>query len=246
LGDEDHLGDMDFKIAGTRDGITAFQMDIKVGGISADLMAKALTQARDARHQILDIMDRTLEHPRPVVSPYAPKFIVVKIPIDRIGALIGPGGKVIREIIATTGTTIDVQDDGTVRIGAVDTESGERARIRVEELTAVPEEGKIYEGTIKRIVDFGAFVEIMPGIEGLMHISQIEHYRIDKVSDMFKLGDKVTVKLLHVESDGKLDLSRKALIENPNGQSESEDSGRERNSRPRSPRPYSGGRGPRR
>ncbi len=212
LGDEDHLGDMDFKVAGTRDGITAFQMDIKISGISADIMAEALTQARDARHQILDAMDAVLSKPRPDISPYAPKFIVLQIPVDRIGALIGPGGKTIREIVSETGTTIDVDDDGTVRIGAVDNESGERARKRVEELTAVPEVGKVYEGTIKKITDFGAFVEIIPGIEGLMHISQIETHRIDRVSDYFSVGDKVKVKLLKIEDNGKLDLSRKALL----------------------------------
>jgi len=217
LGDEDHLGDMDFKIAGTRDGITAFQMDIKIAGISAELMAEALTRARDVRHQILDIMDRAINRPRPDISRFAPKLLTLKIPIERIGALIGPGGKIIREIIAETGASIDVEDDGTVRIGAVDGVSGEKARQRVEELTAVPEVGKDYEGTIKRIMDFGAFVEIMPGIEGLMHISQIDRQRVESVYDYFKVGDKVTVKLLKVEPDGKLDLSRKALLPNDHG-----------------------------
>lgn len=212
LGDEDHLGDMDFKVAGTRDGITAFQMDIKIGGISGDLMAKALEQARDARHTLLDIMDKTLAEPRKDVSQYAPKFIVVTIPVDRIGALIGPGGKMIREITSETGATIDIEDDGTVRIGASSTESAENARKRVEALTAVPEAGKIYNGTIKRITNFGAFVEIIPGIEGLMHISQIESYRIDRVEDLFKVGDEVKVKLLSITPDGKLDLSRKAVL----------------------------------
>lgn len=213
LGDEDHLGDMDFKVTGTRDGITAFQMDIKIDGISAEMMAEALTQARDARHRILDIMDATINKPRSEISMYAPKFIIVKIPVDRIGALIGPGGKNIREIIADTGATIDVEDDGTVRIGATDGVAGENARKRVEALTEVPEAGKVYEGTIKRIMDFGAFVEIIPGVEGLMHISQIENFRIERVSDYFEVGDKVKVKLLKVEPDGKLDLSRKALLD---------------------------------
>lgn len=214
LGDEDHLGDMDFKVAGTRDGITAFQMDIKMKGITPEIMAKALTQARDARHQILDIMDRTIDRPRSTISPYAPKFITMKIPVDRIGALIGPGGKNIRAIIQETGATIDIEDDGTVRIGAVDSESGERARARVEEIAAVPEEGKIYRGTVKRITDYGAFVEILPGIEGLMHVSQIDTKRVERVSDYFKVGDKVDVKLLKIEPDGKLDLSHRAVISN--------------------------------
>ncbi|MFN3822248.1 MAG: polyribonucleotide nucleotidyltransferase, partial [bacterium] len=212
LGDEDHLGDMDFKVAGTRDGITAFQMDIKLKGISPDVMAKALTQARDARHYILDIMDRTLEKPRSYMSPYAPKFISLKIPPDRIGALIGPGGKNIRAIIQETGATIDIADDGTVRIGAVDAESGEKAKAKVEEIAAVPEVGKVYRGTVKRITDFGAFVEILPGVEGLMHVSQIDNKRVERVSDYFKVGDKVDVKLLKVDPDGKLDLSHRALL----------------------------------
>lgn len=228
LGDEDHLGDMDFKVAGTRDGITAFQMDIKIAGISAELMGEALTQARDARHQILDKMDACIPKAREDVNKHAPKFIVLHIPVDRIGAVIGPGGKIIREIIADSGATIDVEDDGTVRIGAADAASGNMARERIEALTEVPEEGKIYEGTIKRIMDFGAFVEIIPGIEGLMHISQIDHKRTERVSDVFKVGDSVKVKLLRVERDGKLDLSRKALMENPYGDREDKPRGNDR------------------
>ncbi len=222
LGDEDHLGDMDFKVAGTRDGITSFQMDIKIKGISADLMAKALTQARDARHQILDIMDRTIERSRESISPFAPKFMVVRIPVDRIGALIGPGGKNIRSIIADTGATIDVEDDGTVRIGAIDGPSAEAARLRVEQITAVPEVGKVYNGTIKRIMDFGAFVEIIPGLEGLMHVSQIDIKRVDRVSDYFQVGDKVDVKLLKIDDAGKLDLSHKVLMEGYEGTEDAE------------------------
>lgn len=220
LGDEDHIGDMDFKVAGTRDGITSFQMDIKVKGISPDLMAKALNQARDARHHILDCMDAVISSPRGEVSPYAPRFIMLKIPVDRIGALIGPGGKNIREIIASTGTTVDVEDDGTVRIGAIDTPSAEEARKRVNALTEVPVVGRTYEGTIKRIVDFGAFVEIIPGTEGLMHISEIDHKRVNKVSDYFQVGDTVKVKLQRLDPDGKMDLSRKALLENTSGDRE--------------------------
>lgn len=222
LGDEDHLGDMDFKVAGTRDGITSFQMDIKIKGISADLMSMALTQARDARHRILDIMDQTIDRPRGSISPFAPKFIVMKIPVDRIGALIGPGGKNIRSIIADTGATIDVEDDGTVRIGAVDGPSGEAAKRRVEDVTAVPEVGKVYNGTIKRIMDFGAFVEIIPGLEGLMHVSQIDIKRVERVSDYFQIGDKVDVKLLKIDNDGKLDLSHKVLMPGYEGSEDAE------------------------
>jgi len=212
LGDEDHLGDMDFKVAGTRDGITAFQMDIKIAGISAELMAEALGQARDARLHILDIMDKTISEGRSDVSKFAPKFITVKIPIDKIGALIGPGGKNIRQIIADTGATIDVDDTGTVRIGAMDGEAGDAARKRVEESTATPEEGKVYEGKIKKIMDFGAFIEIMPGIEGLMHISEVEIGRINSVSDHFKVGDSIKVKLIRADNNGKLSLSRRVLL----------------------------------
>jgi len=231
LGDEDHLGDMDFKVAGTRDGITAFQMDIKIGGISPELMAEALEQARAARLKILDIMDATIAQPRAQLSPYAPKFITLKIPVDRIGALIGPGGKIIREIIASTGATIDVEDDGTVRIGAENREAGEAARQRVEAVTQVPEEGKIYKGKVKRITNFGAFVEILPGVEGLMHISNIEHHRINRVEDVLSLGDEVEVKLMRLEPDGKMDLSRKALLPNPFGNGD--DRPRYGDSRPR-------------
>jgi len=247
LGDEDHLGDMDFKVAGTRDGITAFQMDIKIEGISADLMAEALAQAEDARFRILDIMDRAIDKPRPSISQYAPKFIVLKVPVERIGALIGPGGKIIREIISETGATIDIEDDGTVRIGAIDNETGERAKQRVQEITEVPEVNKVYEGTIKRIMDFGAFVEIIPGIEGLMHISQIDHRRTGRVSDVFQVGDKVKVKLLKIEPDGKLDLSRKALLTDDRTDEEKAEA-EERAARPHSGfrSRTGGGRGPRR
>jgi len=243
LGDEDHLGDMDFKVAGTRDGITSFQMDIKIKGISAELMARALTQARDARHHILDIMDRTIDHASGSISPFAPKFIVLKIPVDRIGSLIGPGGKNIRSIIADTGATIDVEDDGTVRIGAIDGPSGEAARDRVEAITAVPEVGKIYNGTIKRIMDFGAFVEIIPGLEGLMHVSQIDVKRVERVSDYFQIGDKVDVKLLKIENDGKLDLSHKVLMEGYAGSEEEERDRQRRSGGSGAGRPERGGGG---
>jgi polyribonucleotide nucleotidyltransferase len=255
LGDEDHLGDMDFKVAGTRDGITAFQMDIKIEGISAELMAEAMAQAENARRKILDIMDATIDKPRLEVSPYAPKFITIKIPVDRIGALIGPGGKNIREIVSDTGATIDIEDDGTVRIGAPDSIIGAAARKRVEAITEVPEVNKVYDATVKRIMDFGAFVEIIPGTEGLLHISQIDHKRVNQVTDVLNVGDKVKVKLLKIEPDGKLDLSRKALL--PDNRSPEEKAEAEARAAARPPRrdgfkPRSGGssggggRGPRR
>jgi len=252
LGDEDSLGDMDFKVAGTRDGITAFQMDIKIEGISAELMAEAMTQAEDARHHILDIMDATIDKARQEVSPYAPKFITLKIPVDRIGALIGPGGKNIREIVADTGATIDIEDDGTVRIGAADGIIGDAAKKRVEAMTEVPEVNKVYDATVKRIMDFGAFVEIIPGTEGLLHISQLDYHRVNKVTDVLQVGDKVQVKLLKIEDNGKLDLSRKALLPDPRTpeqKAEDERRAAERSQRRPNFKPRGGsggGRGPRR
>lgn len=212
LGDEDHLGDMDFKVAGTHKGITAFQMDIKVEGISAELMAQALAQARVARFHVLEVMNRALANPRPEISKYAPRILTIKIPIDAIGTVIGPGGKTIRDITERTGTTIDIDDDGRVTIAAVDPEMGQKAREIIENMTAEPEIGKVYTGVVKGIKEFGAFVEIIPGREGLLHISEIEHRRLTRVEDVLKLGDEVTVKLIEVGDQGKLKLSRKALI----------------------------------
>lgn len=212
LGDEDHLGDMDFKIAATRNGITALQMDIKVEGISQALMRQALAQAREGISFILDKMDQTLAAPRPELSPYAPRIIFMKIDPDKIGLIIGPGGKTIREIIEQTGATIDIENDGTVCVASVDMAKAQAAAETIRAMLEVPEVGKIYRGTVKRITDFGAFVEILPGREGLLHISQIEHRRIRKVSDHLQLGDEVEVKLLKVDPQGKLDLSRKILL----------------------------------
>ena len=212
LGDEDHLGDMDFKVAGTKKGITAFQMDIKVKGISAELMGEALEQARVARLHVLEVMNRALDRPRPDISKYAPRILTIKIPIDAIGLVIGPGGKTIREITERTGTTIDIDDNGKVTIAAVDPEMGQKARDIIESMTAEPEVGKVYTGVVKGIKEFGAFVEIMPGREGLLHISEIEHRRLNRVEDVLKMGDEVTVKLIEIGDQGKLKLSRKALI----------------------------------
>jgi polyribonucleotide nucleotidyltransferase len=210
LGDEDHLGDMDFKVCGTREGVTALQMDIKIGGIDRDILTKALRQARDARLSILDKMEETIAKPRAELSPYAPKLTVIKIPVSRIGDLIGPGGKNVRKIIEETGATIDINDDGTVVIGAVDQASGNAAIRQVKLCTASPEAGKYYRGKVVRIADFGAFVEIFPKVDGLLHISQIAKERIKQVSDVLKMGDEVVVKVLEVdEESGKIRLSRK-------------------------------------
>lgn len=212
LGDEDHLGDMDFKVAGTKSGITGFQMDIKIKGMSAAIMAEALERARIARLHILGIMNATLSASRPELSPYAPRILTVKVPTDSIGLIIGPGGKTIRDITERTGTTIDIDDSGVVTIAGVDPEACNKAKAIIQGMVAEPEVGAVYQGTVKGIKEFGAFVEIMPGREGLLHISQIDHRRIARVEDVLKLGDEVTVKLIEVAPDGKLRLSRKALL----------------------------------
>ena len=210
LGDEDHLGDMDFKVCGTREGITALQMDIKIGGITREVFSKALRQARDARLHILDVMEQTMAKPRTDLSPYAPKLTIIRIPIDRIGDLIGPGGKNVRRIIEETGASIDINDDGTVVIGAVDQASGDKAIKLVKRCTATPEAGKYYRGKVVRIADFGAFVEIFPKVDGLLHISNIDEKRIKQVSDVLKMGDEVVVKVLEIDPEnGKIRLSRK-------------------------------------
>lgn len=215
LGDEDHFGDMDFKVAGTKDGITAIQMDIKIRGISFEIMEQALSQAREGRLHILGIMEQTLAEPREAISQYAPQLYTIYVPTDMIGLVIGPGGKTIRNIIAESKTEIDIEDDGKVTIAAVSKESADIARNMIEALTEKPEIGKIYQGTVKGIKDFGAFVEILPGKEGLLHISEIEHRKIDKVSDILKMGDKIEVKLMGVDDMGKLKLSRKVLLPKP-------------------------------
>lgn len=212
LGDEDHLGDMDFKVAGTSKGITAFQMDIKIKGLSHEIMAEALERARVARLHILNIMNATLSTHRPELSPYAPRIITVKVPTDSIGLIIGPGGKTIRDITERTGTTIDINDDGVVTIASTDPAACEKAREIISNMVAVPEVGKVYRGIVKGIKEFGAFVEILPGREGLLHISQIDHRRINRVEDVLKMGDEVTVELIEIGDDGKLRLSRKALL----------------------------------
>ncbi len=223
LGNEDHLGDMDFKVAGTRDGITAFQMDIKIRGISFEIITRALDQAKEGRYHILNIMEQAIAQPRKELSQYAPRMTTIKIPVDMIGAVIGPGGKVIKNIVQQTGAEVNIEDDGTVVIAAVSGESSDKAREMIERLVESPEVGKVYKGTIKRMMDFGVFVEFLPGREGLLHISQIDHKRVNKVEDVFKLGDEVEVKLMEIDDMGRYNLSRKALIENPNPSSGSEE-----------------------
>jgi polyribonucleotide nucleotidyltransferase len=212
LGDEDHLGDMDFKVAGTSAGITAFQMDIKIKGLSHEIMAEALERARVARLHILDVMNATLSAHRLELSQYAPRIISVKVPTDCIGLIIGPGGKTIRDITERTGTTIDINDDGVVTIASTDPVACEKAREIISNMVAVPEVGKVYKGIVKGIKEFGAFVEILPGREGLLHISQIDNRRINRVEDVLKMGEEVSVELIEIGDDGKLRLSRKSLL----------------------------------
>jgi polyribonucleotide nucleotidyltransferase len=210
-GAEDHYGDMDFKVAGTRAGITALQMDIKVGGVSVGVMRQALEQARKARLEILDIMDRTLTEHRTTMSQYAPRLFQLTIPTDKIRDLIGPGGKKIRSIIEATGVKIDVMDDGKVHVFASDGESAESALRMIRDVTATAEVGKTYLGKVVRLADFGAFVELFPGTDGLLHISEIAEQRIRDVRDELKLGDQVLVKVLAIEGN-KIRLSRKAIL----------------------------------
>jgi polyribonucleotide nucleotidyltransferase len=212
LGDEDHLGDMDFKVAGTRDGVTAVQMDIKIGGVTRAVMQQALEQARAARLHILDRMDEALASPRADLSSHAPRIVTLRIKVDRIRDLIGPGGKTIRGIVEETGCKIDVADDGTVLVASSDGTAMQRAIDRIRGLTAEAEVGKIYRGTVRRVVDFGAFVEIMPGTDGLVHISQLANERVRQVTDVVNEGDVIDVKVLEVDKSGKIRLSRKEAM----------------------------------
>nr|WP_075573615.1 polyribonucleotide nucleotidyltransferase [Ezakiella massiliensis] len=209
---EDHLGDMDFKVAGTRDGITALQMDIKISGIDRSVLEKALAQAKVARMQILDVIHGAIAEPRKEISKYAPRLIQMSIHPDKIREVIGPGGKVINQIIAETGVKIDIEDDGSVIIASVDSEMGEKAKSIIENIIKDVEVGEVYEGTVTKIMKFGAFVDVLNGKEGLLHISQIDNKRINEVEDVLKSGDKVTVKVIGIDNDGKIDLSRKVLL----------------------------------
>jgi polyribonucleotide nucleotidyltransferase len=212
LGNEDHLGDMDFKVAGTRDGISAFQMDIKIRGISMDIMRQALEQAREGRLHILGKMEEVLAKPRADLSPFAPRLTSFKIPIDLIGALIGPGGKNIRAIVAESGAEINVDDDGTVVVAATSQESADKAIYAIKKIAEVPEVGKVYHATVKKVMDFGAFVEFLPGKEGLVHVSQLDVKRVEKPSDVVKVGDTFDVKIIDQDDQGRYKLSRKVLM----------------------------------
>jgi polyribonucleotide nucleotidyltransferase len=207
LGDEDHLGDMDFKVAGTKDGITALQMDIKITSITREIMKVALDQARDGRLHILGEMNKVLSKPRETMSEWAPTIITLKIDPEKIRDVIGKGGAVIRQITEETGTSIDIENDGTVKIASVQGAAGREAQRRIELITADVEVGRVYEGKVARLMDFGAFVTILPGRDGLVHISQISEERVERVGDKLKEGDVVRVKVLEVDRQGRVRLS---------------------------------------
>ena len=219
LGDEDHLGDMDFKVAGTPDGVTSLQMDIKISGVNRDIMRQALHQAREGRLHILGIMNETLATARTAVSGHAPRIITLKVKPEKIREIIGPGGKVIRGIIEATGVKIDVEDDGTVTIASSDEVAARKAIEMVQRIAAEAEIGKIYKGTVRKIVEFGAFVEILPGTDGLVHISQLAPERVRKVTDVLKEGDEVMVKVLEIDRQGKIRLSRKEALQETGSES---------------------------
>jgi polyribonucleotide nucleotidyltransferase len=210
LGDEDHLGDMDFKVAGTEKGVTALQMDIKITGITKEIMHAALVQAREGRLHILEKMKSALETPRTELSAYAPRMITIKIKPEKIRDVIGKGGAVIRALTEETGTSIDISDDGTVTIACVSSEGGELARRRIEEITADVEVGRVYDGTVLKLLDFGAIVSVLPGKDGLLHISQIANERVNAVADHLKEGQSVRVKVIEADEKGRLRLSMKA------------------------------------
>jgi polyribonucleotide nucleotidyltransferase len=215
LGDEDHLGDMDFKVAGTENGVTALQMDIKITGITPEIMQVALAQAKEGRTHILGLMKQTMQGAKTEMSQFAPRIITMKINPEKIRDVIGKGGAVIRALTEETGTTIDIDDDGTVKIACTSAEQGEEAKRRIAEITAEIEVGNVYEGTVVKLLDFGAVVTLMPGRDGLLHISQIAHQRVNAVSDFLKEGDVVKVKVVEADEKGRVRLSMKALIDPP-------------------------------
>ena len=218
LGDEDHLGDMDFKVCGTRKGVTAIQMDIKIAGLSREVLTQALDQAREARVHILDKMLGTLDQPRSDLSKWAPRITQIKVKPDQIRVIIGPGGKTIKGIIDQTGVAIDVDDDGTVNVASNDSDAVKKALDIIKGLTTEPEVGTVYKGTVSRVADFGAFIEILPGTDGLLHVSEMAHHRVERVTDVMKEGDAVDVKVLSVDRDGKIRLTRRELLPLPEGE----------------------------
>jgi polyribonucleotide nucleotidyltransferase len=217
LGDEDHLGDMDFKVAGTKDGITGIQMDIKIEGIDEAIMKQALAQANEGRLHIIAQMAKAIEAPRTEMSKWAPRITTIQIPTDKIREVIGSGGKVIKDIVAQTGCKIDINDDGKINIASNDGAAAQKAIDIIKGIVAEVEVGKVYKGVVKKIVEFGAFIGVMPNQDGLLHISEIAHERVKAVTDFMKEGDEVEVKVIEVDKSGKVRLSRKALLPLPEG-----------------------------
>jgi polyribonucleotide nucleotidyltransferase len=213
LGEEDHLGDMDFKVTGTEDGITAFQMDIKIAGVSSELMYKAMNQAKEGRLHILSIMNKVISSPSSDISEYAPRIELITIDEEKIGAVIGPGGKNVKAIAERTGADINIENDGNITIYGKDSNSALEAKKLILSIVEEPEVGRIYQGTVKKITDFGAFVEILPGKEGLVHISKLSKKRVEKVSDVLEMNQHIPVKLLEIDRMGRLNLSYVDAIE---------------------------------
>ena len=225
LGLEDALGDMDFKVAGTREGVTSIQMDIKIEGLTFEIMEEALRRANKARLHILDLMNQTIGEARTELSPYAPQIVSIQINPEKIGEIIGPKGKTIRAIQEESGAQIDIDDSGIVKIAAVSGESGQRAREMIEAIVQDPEVGRIYEGPVKNTTTFGAFIEIMPGTEGLCHISELADGRVEKTEDVLKKGDITRVKLLSIDEKGRLRLSRRAALAEEGAAAEADEAG---------------------
>jgi polyribonucleotide nucleotidyltransferase len=225
---EDHVGDMDFKVAGTSSGITAIQLDIKVNSISFDVIQDALVQAKEARTEILSVIQDALPEPRSDVSRYAPKLVKIMVPVDKIGAVIGPGGKTIRGIVEATKATVDVQDDGTVLVGAANAESSDAALQMIRDLTREVKVGEIFTGKVVKTAAFGAFVQILPGTDGMVHISELANYRVPSVEDVVSVGDEVTVEVIDKDQSGRIKLSRRSLLKDGD-----EDNDRGNEDRPR-------------
>ena len=212
---EDHLGDMDFKVAGTRDGITALQMDMKISGITREVLEQSLADAHDARMRILDVIETAIKSPRADISDYAPRLYTIDIDPEKVRDVIGSGGKTINKIIDATGVKIETEDDGHITVASDNGESGKKAIEMIKAIVTDPKPGDIYTGKVVRIMNFGAFVEIAIGKEGLLHISQIDHHRVEKVEDVLSVGDEVKVKVTEIDRQGRINLSRKALLEKP-------------------------------
>ena len=248
VGDEDHYGHMDFKVAGSKKGVTGVQVDLKVEGLPVDLLPAIFERARSARLRILDIMAKELPAPRPELSPLAPKILTIKIPVDKIGALIGPGGKNVRAIQEQTGTTISIEDDGTVQIAGDSLEIAQKGKEIVEAMMATAEIGKTYHGTVTRLMSFGAFVKILPDVEGMVHISEIRDERVEKIEDVLKEGDEVDVRVIEIDDKGRVNLSMKHLDEpfDPSKVKSRNQKDSERRSRPEGGRPRREDRRPRR